>query len=105
MTELRRFRPTKRDPEGRRILQEAVLLGGPPTLIPPPDDTDTETLLEGGEVAVSANPRPPWEVGEVLSIIDKDWRVVCRAEVIAALDVEERAAYRLRGLPLGGLDD
>ncbi len=67
-----------------------------------PDDSDTEVLLKGEEITrKDVNPTPPWEVGELLSILNKDWKVVCRAKVIAALETDEGAAYTLRGLPLG----
>ncbi len=85
---MRRYRPTQKPLEEKG----------------PPDDSRTRSLLRGEELYVEfdrVRPEPPWEVGEILDIVNANWVVVCQAEVLEA----DPPAYTLRGRLLGDVGD
>ena len=65
---------------------------------------DTEGLVRGEEVVVTADPNPPWEKGERLQIVDEKWKPACVAVVVSRRISERDSTYRLRGVSPGRLD-
>ncbi len=121
--DLRRFRPTRREeipPEliDRYEAARAAVIQGEEgadvllarvsdELLGHMTDEDTEALVRGEKVTVTAAPDPPGELDERLEILNQGWEVACTAWVVEVLP-ENR--YVLQGdprfeVPYGHLDD